>query len=141
MSSEGCSRAWQLCCWASSSWGACFLRCSERSWGVGAGRPCSMDAAWLYARSTSSPLGQMAVSSGDTCVDAALALKAQVGCGRLPVSIASPDDAEACPPRSRGLHASPRSPAHRGAPLYSPTAVLPQKARVVGFFPPTLVRC
>lgn len=100
-----------------------------------------MDAAWLYARSTSSPLGQMAVSSGDTCVDTALALKAQVGCGRLPMSVASPDDAEACPPRSRGLHASPRSPAHRGAPLYSPTAVLPQKARVVGFFPPTLVRC
>lgn len=100
-----------------------------------------MDVAWLYAHSTSSPLGQTAVSSGDTYVGAALALKARVGCGRLPVSVASLGDAEACPARSRGLRASPRSPAHRGAPLYSPTAVLPRKARVVGLFAPTLVRC
>eukprot|EP00069_Balaena_mysticetus_P020625 bmy_02832T0 len=81
------------------------------------------------ARFSGSPRGQMAVSSGDTYVDVALALKAQVRCGCLPLNLAILGDAEGLASERPGS----RSPALRGsASLSFYTRVLSPKV-----FPPT----
>lgn len=87
--------------------------------------------AWLYAHSTCSPQGRMAVSPGDNT----LALKAHVGCGRLPLSLASSDEAEG-PPSERWVSPRPsedcRPPG--SSSLFFHTRVLSRKARINGLF-------
>ena len=65
--------------------------------------PGSSQWGLVCARFSGSPWGQMAVSSEITCGDAALASKAQVRCGCLPLNLASPDDVEGLPSERQGV--------------------------------------
>lgn len=81
------------------------------------GRPCCTEGsgvAWLYAHSTRSPLGRVAVSPGDNT----LALKAHVGCGRLPLSLASSDEAEGLPSEKPGVSMPLQGPQPTGQLLF-----------------------